>query len=686
MYKITHSKAVVLALALFISFTTLAQNRSCSMVEHMNEQMQNPEFAREYEKNQAEFRAVLAASLSSNSSTFNRLTPIIIPVAVHFPSGNESDRACLEALAQNQIDILNADFTATNLDASLWSSASSNYPGVVHGAANIEFCIATQNHPLNTDAELVEGGPAVTIGYNFGDGNDLDSDSNWSGYMNFLVKSIGGSTLGYSPLGGSIAAGQSVVINTFAFGSGSGCSGSGIVPANGFDLGRTVTHELGHFYNLNHTWGNGSCNQDDGIADTPNISGPNYGCSTPGSIAGCVSGESALTMSYMDYGDDDCLYMFTEGQTDVVDTYLNVLQNQFKPNTVSCGSTDPEFFLVSNTESAIYSCPTVGEDAVFDFSFTAVNGFNNNVTFSATGQPSGSTVTFSAASLNSDADFTMTVGNISNTAEGDYIITVNGTYGLITKSVTVSLNNNCTSIQCETTSSAENLGLAIPDGTGPNVYGPEVTSTLTIADLGMISSLNVNVDITHSYIGDLVVVLYHPDQSTYAILWGRECEGEDGFDVTFDDEGSAISCANPTIGTYVPYEALSVFDGMTTAGDWELVISDGYNGDLGNLNDWSIEFCSETSLSIPDTQISFEEVAIYPNPNNGSFTLKLQSATANDIKVNIFDIRGRTIYNEVFDNNTNFKETIELGSVQSGMYLMTVSDGSKQTTKRIIIE
>ena len=240
MNTITHSKAVVLAFLFFVSFTTLAQDRSCGMVEYMNEQMQNPEFVKEYEKNQAKFRAALANNLRSNSTTFNRLNPIIIPVAVHFPDGNESDRACLEALAQNQIDILNADFTATNSDATLWNSASSNYPGVNHGVANIEFCIATQNHPANTDAELAEGSPAVTIGYNFGNGNDFDS--NWAGYMNFLVKNIGGSTLGYSPLGGSIAAGQSVVINTFAFGSGSGCSGSGVVPANGYDLGRTLTH------------------------------------------------------------------------------------------------------------------------------------------------------------------------------------------------------------------------------------------------------------------------------------------------------------------------------------------------------------------------------------------------------------------------------------------------------------
>ena len=61
-------------------------------------------------------------------------------------------------------------------------------------SANIRFCIATAFHPEDTYEDLVEGGPAVTIGYDFGGGND--ADSNWSGYMNFLVKDIGGGLLG----------------------------------------------------------------------------------------------------------------------------------------------------------------------------------------------------------------------------------------------------------------------------------------------------------------------------------------------------------------------------------------------------------------------------------------------------------------------------------------------------------
>ncbi len=77
----------------------------------------------------------------------------------------------------------------------------------------------------------------------------------------------------------------------------------------------------------------------------------NYGCADPvGSIAGCVAGESALTMSYMDYGDDVCLYMFSEGQTDVVNTYVSeVLQPQFKPGTIPVCVEVPQYIMSDDT-------------------------------------------------------------------------------------------------------------------------------------------------------------------------------------------------------------------------------------------------------------------------------------------------------------------------------------------------
>jgi subtilisin-like proprotein convertase family protein len=372
------NKIFILIVVLFCVSNVTAQDRECGMEAHMAEMMKDPDFAREWELNQKKFKTAVNRSLSSEFRQ-SLMDPIVIPVAVHFPAGLESDRACLEALAQNQIDILNGDFTATNPDANLWATASGFYPGVNHGVANIQFCIATAFHPEDTDEDLVEGGPAVTIGYDFGGGND--SDPSWGGYMNFLVKDIGAGLLGYSPLGGSINAGQSVVINLGAFGSGAGCVDSGIVPQAAYNLGRTVTHELGHFYQLQHPF-SGSCDSDDGIADTPNIIDANYGCPDPGSIAGCDPGEFALTMSYMDYGNDACLYMFSQGQTDVVDNYVaGVLQDQFKPGTVPVCVEVPQYLM---TNDSVTTCNGLFYDSGGPVVDPDPGNYSNNEVFTFT--------------------------------------------------------------------------------------------------------------------------------------------------------------------------------------------------------------------------------------------------------------------------------------------------------------
>ena len=75
--------------------------------------------------------------------------------------------------------------------------------------------------------------------------------------------------------------------------------------------GRTLTHEIGHYLNLRHIWGDGRCRQDDFVEDTPASDGPNYGCPSYPTV-NCKSAD--MTMNYMDYTDDACMYMFTDGQ------------------------------------------------------------------------------------------------------------------------------------------------------------------------------------------------------------------------------------------------------------------------------------------------------------------------------------------------------------------------------------
>ena len=672
---------ILVILALLCFYISPSQSRTCGTEEHMEEKMKDPVFAQEWKSNQAKFNKVFETSRNKRQSSMNT---IIVPVAVHFTQANESDRACLEALAQNQIDILNADFTATNEDAGLWDAASVFYPNTEHGSADVVFCIATENHPVGIDNELIEGNPAVTIGYNFGNGNNVDG--NWSGYLNFVIRNIG--ALGFSPLGGSIAQGSAVTMDDQAFGSGSGCPGSGVVPGAPYNLGRTTTHELGHFFNLYHIWGDGGCGVDDGISDTPLASGSNGGCPGPGDIPGCVSGEYELSMNYMDYTNDACMYMFSQGQMDVAEAYLTAVQNDFKPNTTSncAGSTEPNFNLTA-LNSPVFSCPETGEDAVFEIDFSTINDYNVTTFISAEGAPENSTISITPTFINSNGTITMTIGNLVNTTLGDYTITLTASSFVSTKTIDVVLKNNCTSIECNEIYSGDNVGLEIPDGIGNNEYGDAVTSAITFPDLGVISTLTANVDVSHTYIQDLVVVLYHPDDTTYAILWGRDCGSEDGFDVTFSDDASAIQCANPTVGTYAPYEPLSIFEGMTSEGEWTLLIQDGYNEDVGILNDWSIEICSEVALGTDENNFNSKNVLVYPNPNNGAFNVEFNSFNDSDVNISVFDILGREILKNNFSHNTiHFNQSIDLKNVKPGTYLMTISTNNAKVVKKIIVE
>ena len=86
--------------------------------------------------------------------------------------------------------------------------------------------------------------------------------------------------------------------------------GGSAAPYNG---GRTLTHEVGHYLNLRHIWGDGRCNRDDFVSDTPTSSAANYGCPDYPDVS-CRSND--MTMNYMDYTDDACMNMFTEGQND----------------------------------------------------------------------------------------------------------------------------------------------------------------------------------------------------------------------------------------------------------------------------------------------------------------------------------------------------------------------------------
>jgi Pregnancy-associated plasma protein-A/Secretion system C-terminal sorting domain len=420
-----------LLLALLVAQFALAQQRTCGTNAYMQSLMANPEMRQQYLDLQQQFENEIArlenaqlergGQSTNNTNVFKR-----IPVAVHYPSvsngSTETVKSCLRLLAQRQVNILNADYNATNTDISLWSAASSFYPGVSVGDMDVSWEIATQNHPAGTG--LTNGTLAVTFGTDFL--SNADSDTTWAGYCNLVVRNISGGILGYSPLGGSPSAGMTVVIDNNAFGAtmtGSPATCSGYVPGAPYNLGRTLTHELGHFFNLDHTFvscgGSNCATSGDRVCDTPAADTPWFTCDAPGSVS-TNCGTTQLTMNYMDYVEDACMYMFTAGQVTRMNAWYNTISSQLQTNVLANND-----FIVNNF--SIAPNPNKGS---FSIQLKEATDNYTVVIIDALGREIYNT------DFNQTTDLVQNI-QIDNTLSGLYFVTIQSNGATLTKKILV---------------------------------------------------------------------------------------------------------------------------------------------------------------------------------------------------------------------------------------------------------
>ena len=225
---------------LAIEGPTVHNKKTCGHDHHMQELLSDPVYKAAYDKRMEKHKHFLATNVGTRALCSSLIK---VPVAIHYQGANSNDLTCLVALAVEQVAALNADYQGTNSDISNWTNnASSSFPSITHGETCLEFVLADTNHPSGYG--LTNGDLAVTRNATTG-----DSDPSWAGYLNIFVKNAGGA-LGYSPLGGS-GNGDGVVVDLGAFGIAN--SSCGNVGANApYNLGRTLTHEVGHYLLLDH--------------------------------------------------------------------------------------------------------------------------------------------------------------------------------------------------------------------------------------------------------------------------------------------------------------------------------------------------------------------------------------------------------------------------------------------------
>ncbi|WP_104735033.1 M43 family zinc metalloprotease [Hanstruepera ponticola] len=298
-------KTITLGILCFMfAFSSFAQYQRCGAMENLEyRKQQDPGL----EQRMQEIEIFTQNKIQQMESQNYRIdgSIITIPVVVHVLYRNSTENISL-AQIQSQLDVLNEDFRRTNPDAdNTWSQAADT---------EIEFCLATVDPNGNATSGITR---KQTTRQDWGANDDAKRSSsggidpwNTSEYLNMWVVPkmttvSQGQTinlLGYAQFPGGNAATDGLVMIYNAFGR------TGAVTAP-YDGGRTTTHEIGHYFNLRHIWGDSNCGNDF-VSDTPTHQTSNYGC--PSGRVSC--GSTDMIQNYMDYTNDSCMNLFTQGQ------------------------------------------------------------------------------------------------------------------------------------------------------------------------------------------------------------------------------------------------------------------------------------------------------------------------------------------------------------------------------------
>ncbi len=233
-----------------------------------------------------------------------------IPVVVHVIYESSSENIS-DAQIISQIDVLNEDYRRQNSDLAYVPSVWNN----LIADCEIQFALAVRtpngyetNGITRTQTTVTNWNGSDDVKYTSLGGHDAWPNTE---YLNIWVCNIGSGLLGFAYQPGINADLDGLVIGYRFFGTEGNVSSS-------YNLGRTATHEIGHYFNLDHPWGpgasNSNCSASDNVSDTPVQEDANYGCETFPHVS-CGNGPNGdMFNNFMDYGDDDCVIFFTEGQ------------------------------------------------------------------------------------------------------------------------------------------------------------------------------------------------------------------------------------------------------------------------------------------------------------------------------------------------------------------------------------
>ncbi len=681
----------------------------CITHKKMNELLSNPSFAKQYEKDQQEFESLSQQKRGDNSTT--KATVYTIPVVFHVLH-NGGPENISKAQILNALDILNRDYAMLNPDT---TSIRATFQGI-KSKADIQFKLATiapngqcfsgitrTNSPMTSQG--ANGGAQVTAIVN---GNDV-YNGQWPGnkYLNiFICQDIGGAA-GYTTNPSSWSATSMNngiwILHNYV----------GNIGTSNENSSRALTHEVGHWLNLSHTWGpnnnpgSAGCGGTDNCNDTPATQGSTSciytnSCSTDNAYWGFDQVDQVE--NYMDYS--YCSRMFTIDQVNRMRTALQQ-SSTGRANVVSA----PNLNLVgANTAPALckamFSTPRTvicaGESIQFnDESFNYVTGWT--WTFTG-GTPSSSTSQNPTITYNTPGTYavqlTATDGTISNTKNIAGYITV------LPASASIPFYEGFESVST----------LTAPDWYVYNTNGNtwEVTNAsaatgnkaIRIQNFGQPTG-NVdeltsrNYDLSDTSITELTLTFKYAyrkttnaDNDNLKVFTSSDC-GENWI-MRRTLSASTLCANNPAVSsTWTPSSSDFKTYHVTniSSSSWTENFKFKFQFNSGGGNNLYIDDINLYAGAQSDTPVTaslqenanIQQVSLYPNPTENELQLLFHSVGANTLQMKITDVFGKTVQQNTLKSNDGSNVVfIDTNELAAGTYMIHLSGAGGQQVFKFV--
>ncbi|MBX7241926.1 MAG: T9SS type A sorting domain-containing protein [Bacteroidia bacterium] len=685
----------------------------CGTMEYNQRLMnENPSFRAHTEAFEKKMKDISSRPMRTTSQV------IIIPVVVHNVYKDATDSITMTDVL-SQIDSMNKDFRLLNADKTLipaaWTNIASDF--------EIEFCLAARDPQGNPTTGLVHTKTTVP---SFSTNDDIKSTAAggvdaWptGDYLNIWVGDLGGGLLGYAQFPGGPAATDGVVIGYNCFGS----QNPGLIPQ--YALGRTAPHEIGHWLGLRHIWGDApGCTPDDGIADTPAQENQNFGCPTFPLLDACqTSAPGVMFYNYMDYCDDPCLVMFTNGQKSVAralfdpggdrESLLNSaatnctlppppifvdagIQSITSPVDTACSSKVTPVFTLTNVGNVTLTTAVIeysidgGTPVTYSWSGSLDSLETDIITLPfLTTTPGSHTITFTVVSSNGSPDAVTGNNSLSQTF---FVLTLGGTplpYFVDFESAVFPPNNIVISnpdngITWELATNAAALGSQSTKIRNINNNSAGAQDELQLPDFDFSNYQTPQLQFDWAYAPYTLGA-----SDTLEVLISTDC----GFtyDKIVDMAGSALQTGNAITSPFVPtlhnwkhkIVNLSAYGNAPSAKIRFRNIS-GYENNLylDNINVTAIP----TTVSLTPSFNLNQSVSIYPNPANGTLNIQLFANENGKLTMDMTDVTGKAVQTVswIYQEGQNDWK-VDLTMLASGMYFIHLNNEKESMVQSLIV-